>query len=190
MKAVFYTKLFSNADLSIGAKMVYSQLIFQAVICDSQSFDRDGVFDIELAKNFEQSWCGIDHIQASQIAKDLNIDPKTVSRSIKRLRELGIINDNNSIYIPDDIFSSFIELQDRPSLNGWNLLVYSFIWGRTKRYVYVDTYRAKLASFFCISETHLSNILKSLRDAGYIKRRSNGKHWQLLCNKQWRSYGL
>lgn len=181
MKAVFYTRLFSDADMSIGAKMVYSQLIFRAVICDNESFDTDGIFDIDRARVFEDGWCGLDNVQLCQVAFDLNIDPKTVSRTTRKLKELGRINEDNCIFIPANIFAQYIELITESDLSGWELLLYSFIWNKTRKYKYVDTYRAKLSDNFGISETHLSNLLASLRSKGYIERKNNGHRWRIFC---------
>lgn len=179
MKAVFYTQLFSDTGLGIGAKMIYSQLIFRAVVYNNESFDTEGEFNIDRAKVFEGDWCGLEHVKVSQVAKDLNIDPKTVSRTIKKLKESGRIDENNNIYIPDNILTSYIELLSDEWLSGWDLIVYSFIWNRTRKFKYIDTYRTKLAEFFCISETHLSNILLSLRNSGHIERIIEGKHWKI-----------
>lgn len=181
MKAVFYTQLFSDTSLSIGVKMVYSQLIFRAVICDQQSFDKMGEFDIDLAREFEGRWCGLDLVRLSKVADDLNLDAKTVYRAVEHLRANGLINYDNSIYIPDNMFFGFIELKPESKLKGWDLIVYSYIWGKTRRYKYVDTYRPALANFFGVSETHLSNIVTSLREKGRIKRECDWRNWHLSC---------
>ncbi|MBR3467409.1 MAG: hypothetical protein IKH15_09345 [Bacteroidales bacterium] len=180
MLSVFYTQTLEDGNMPIGVKIIYSQVIFRAVVCDGQSFDTDGEFDLSLVKEFEDDWCHIGWVRNQQIARDLGITRMTVYNAKRWLEEYDLIR-GDRIYIPEGFFDRFFELQTETGLTGWPLVVYSYIYNKNRKYRYVDSYRTKIAKELHVGENHLSLIIGDLIRGGWIIKERNWKNWKLRC---------
>ena len=180
MKSIFYTQLLSSGDIPIGARIVYSQMVFRA-ITQNDAFDTDATFDAYNVRMNNNSWCDYFFCD-TDIAKDLNCDKRTIVSCKEKLSELGVLDlENNRVFIREGMLDRFFELHPKTGLKSWELIVFSYIRQQTKKYRAVDTYRNKLSAMFGISETQLSHIISSLTRRNLIKREQNWKNWRLSC---------
>lgn len=182
MKGVLYTRLLEDENIPIGVKLVYSQLLFRVIVCDGQSFDSDGEFDLSLAKEFEGEWATMWNVRDTKVADDLNITRRTVFNCREWLEKHGLISEDK-IYVPEGIFDRYLELHPESGLSGWPLVVYSYIYNKNRRYRYVDTYRARMAKELNTEESNISRTISLLVRNSIIERKSNWKNWKLRCVK-------
>ena len=63
----------------------------------------------------------------------------------------------------------FYELRTESGLRGMPLIVYSYLYHKTKAYGWVDKYHGKMAEEFCISRSRVEHIISDLRRGGFLE---------------------
>ncbi len=182
MKTVFYTQLFADGSIPIGARVVYSQIAFRATACSSESFNSDGSFNADSLTEMGGQWRDR-YDRDTEIARDLNYTRQAVANCKDILKASGKI-DEEGVFICDGMLDRFFDLKTETMLKGWELVVYSYISHKTQKYMYVDTSRKKLSEYFGLSESQLSHIVSSLVRKGWVTRGRDWRFWQLSCARQ------
>ena len=105
------------------------------------------------------------------LSEILNINRKTVITSMKKIKELRLIEQK------DYIFSGgYFELTRLDILKGELLIFYSFLKDKSARYGYcIDTFKAKIGEQIGKSKIAVTKLLNRLYDIGLAKRLDNGK---------------
>lgn len=192
MKAIFYNELF-KIGWPIGARLVYAQYLFQDYVGIGENFNGEG-----WTFNAEQFREGLNYLDddkpasyyllcatpANKIASVLNVSRQSVSNNIKTLIACGAWQDGVIVVKKNIAESSYFYLESETGLSGWNLIVYSFLVHRCKKYKFVNTNRGKLAETFGITETHLSHIIAGLIKDGWVTKVMNGRYWKLIPQKK------
>ena len=106
-----------------------------------------------------------------RLSEILNINRKTVVSSMKKIKELRLIEQK------DYIFSGgYFELTRLDILKGELLILYSFLKDKSARYGYcIDTFKAKIGEQIGKSKIAVTKLLNRLYDIGLAKRLDNGK---------------
>lgn len=180
MKIVYYRNLISRGcNLTPTERIVYSFLVSKSITYFSDLFDSDGVCIMT-----EDLYDTIDdygsiplyQISIRKLAKELNISNQTVITSIKRLRDLEYICDDNIYVDKETICGGYFELLHSDIVSGQTLIFYSFLKDRAKKYGgCIDTYKCQLATLFCVNLSSIKQYLNKLYKVGLIERLENGK---------------
>lgn len=173
MKAVFYSGILKDANLTTSDKLVYCQILYRSMWDDpSETFEKDGTFAIP--DNLLQC-APISRFITASVCDCINIGRRQYFNSLKHLREVGLIDppdeysDTGSINIPDGLFNSeYFEIRTDTTLTGLSLIVYSYLWYKSKKYGWIDKNHEAMANELSMERTHLEHILSKLNKGGFI----------------------
>ena len=180
MKKVFYKSLLRGAlHLTPTERIVYSFLVSKSITYIDEVFDKDGLClnmsdldDILSTDNYIDLY----HISSKRLSNELNISPRNLFYSLKRLRENNYIKDN-SIYVNKELIESgYFLLSDDKRLSGELLIFYSYLKHKAERYGgYIDTFRYKLAEEIGSTKIAVTKLLNRLYKLSLAKRLENNK---------------
>lgn len=177
MESVFYRRALSFEQLSISDALVYSFLVYRSLVCtDNECYDLDGNFTMDGIMPDENGYIIMRNVSRTDVANSLNIAKRTAFNSISRLREFNLICYDESgdelIYIGDnkEIIGDFFPLEPETELKGLELVVYSYLKNKCKKYVVVDKFHKSIANELYMSRPHLEMILTKLEKAGRVSK--------------------
>lgn len=143
---------------AIGKKVFFRGLIKEKRITPTEKIVLSFVLTHEKANNTE-------------IAKTLSISRKTVIVAIKKIKELGLI-ENKELIMQHGFF--ILEKEDR--LTGELLVFYSYLRDKSAKYNYqLDTFKSKFMEEFGKSKVAITKLLNRLYEENLAKRLDNGK---------------
>lgn len=106
-----------------------------------------------------------------RLSEILNINRKTVISSMKKIKELRLIEQKSYIFS-----GGYFELTKLDILKGDLLIFYSFLKDKSSRYGYcIDTFKAKIGEQTEKSKIAITKLLNRLYEKKLAKRLSDGK---------------
>lgn len=107
----------------------------------------------------------------SEIARSLSMSRKTVVEAMKKINELGLLDNKEAI-----MQHGYFILEHAETLTGDLLIFYSYLRDKSVKYGYqIDTYKDKLGEKFGKSKIAITKMLNRLYDKSLAKRLDNGK---------------
>ncbi len=184
MKSIFYLSALSMRSLSSMGKIIYCQMLYMSVWdTKEESFTKTGEFDpyqgidatgykyIPVGDNCTETILrditGISHSQLYEIRKDLF--------RCALLMKGDVPGGYDYIRLEKGYLDSFIELIRVPKLNNLNLIVYSYICNKTKKFGWIDKYHDAIARELGISPLVLANCLRKLHAMGLVQKKKRYK---------------
>lgn len=161
-KVIFFRSLLTNNDMTPSEKIVYSAYAALAMYENHE---------------VKEEWYPfpVDHI--NKFYKKLQMSRETVRTALNSLRDKGIVKDNSLIHIPKSLYEQgYFELHRLEDLTGQQLIFYSFIKHKSKKYGgCIDTFRSKLAEQFGVNPYSIKQYLAKLHKMGFVRRLEDGK---------------
>lgn len=183
MKLVFYKRLIADkCGLTANERIVYSFLVYRS-ICDYEYAwnPTDGTFDDvaikECGEYIDLPFCCLknDNFACTRVAKILNIDKSTVSRSVQKLKFLGIIDISQKTIRHNELFmDGYFEINCE-KLKGELCIFYYWLKDLKGDNQYIYANRLKLSSMYYSELQDIRWYLHKLKELGYIERQSDGK---------------
>ena len=179
MKTVFYPGVLGDTNMTLSDKLVYCQILYRSLWDNaSETFDKDGKFSPD---NYWAEMVPIGESVTSGVSKGINITSRQYFISYSHLREIDYITSADE-YGPKGYLTilpcfakGYFELITESFLTGWPLIVYSYIYFKSKRYGWVDKYHSKIAEELQLSRSYLERVFTKLKDAGLIQYKDKGR---------------
>lgn len=188
MKVTFYKNALKEQGLTPTDKIVFSQILYLSLMNEDSrvAFDDEGNFTIDAINEDYGGFVPISwRVSEKYLSEILNISLKQSYLSFKSLYENGYITTNRFgeklVKLIEII--PFFELIVDSGLKGYELIVYSYLADKIKKYRWVDKYHDAMAidlnlSFMCLEKT-----IQRLYEKGFLDRMRKG-HQVLLRTKK------
>ena len=182
MKVTFYKSILSE-DLTPTDKIVFCQVLYLSlmekggVAFDSRGCFKDDSIHEDYGGYIPLSW----RVSERYLSKVLIISLAQSYLSLNRLREKGYIiaNEFNEEMVKFINLIPFYELEVESGLCGMELIVYSYLISKSKKYEWIDKYHKALAEDLLLSPKSLERIIDKLNKKGFLQRMRKG-HQVLL----------
>ena len=155
-------------------KIVYSQILYRSLWDSNASFTKDGDFSLSYYLEDNDGWVDIGWSVDESLAKELNISRRQYYQSKKNLQDSGYIS-KDGVLLLDGVTDTFFELKVNSGMRGLSLIVYSYLFNKTRKYGWVDKYHKAIAKELNITERGLQQILAKLIKCGLVQTKEGYK---------------
>ena len=184
MKRIYYKRLIADRQhLSAAERIVYSFLVYQSLCNLDDAWDKEtGKFDKTAIKEYGDcfalpDFCFEDNkfVYGSKIAKYTGVSQATVSRAVRKLADVGLIDwDCREIKHNDIYEDGFFTLDDKVKLTGELLIFYSWLLYLKKDGKFIFATRNKLATNYHVKAEDVRDYIARLKDEKLAERDENG----------------
>lgn len=175
--------LLSMGDLSPNDGIIYSELVFNSLTSNSVYMTGELLY-IEAAKEEtarQESNGGIGKILfyplgVRELMQRTDMTFPTVKKSLAYLERSGYIMDDY-LRCPFDLLNGgYIKLPERTGLKGRQLVFYSYLLSKAKKYGgIIDTWAYRLGEVCGISKDNVYFVIKELKRKDLVARLSDGR---------------
>lgn len=185
MKRVYFKRLLvDRMGLKASERIVYSFLVYQS-ICDIEDvWDKEtGKFDKFALLDYGDSFQLPDFYfnnkvfnYGAKIANFTGVSQPTVSRAIRKLSDIGLIDLKNHFIIHNYIYKDgFFPLVEKKELSGELLIFYSWLYYLKKDGMYIFASRRKLAKYYHVELEYVRDYIARLHKLNLVERDDFGK---------------
>lgn len=177
MKSVYYKRLIADRmDLSAGERIVYSNLVYDAIYNYEESFNKEsGKFDPIILNDEETIPVGFT-ISCQSIMRRNTISRSNAGNIINNLISKGLLDNTKKNVFHNNLYENgYFELQLNSGLKGELLIFYSWLINISKGKKVIFCTRKKLSDMYHITEDGVMFFLKQLKKYGLVERDNDNK---------------